>query len=280
MFDLISQNPIWLLFTLVVTFGLLLTIIFPKEIKFVFSEKKILVLLLIFPVIELLSRTFSTTWILENKLNLFILIFIFSIPTAVLFGLLTKIILQSTRSENISIVKALSSITTWFISSLLCFWLGFGGNQLIFYFLSDWERPQRTFLCLIWTALTFALYPLLIADEGNPFLAVPRAFKTTAQTFHRWFYLFLIVIFVSGEFLQLFPSSSVRVSWLGAYSFQPIWFDWMIKSADLSPTIITGIYVVVIFVSSIIATLVKIKLTGILFDSPHISNDSGETPVI
>lgn len=279
MLEVILQNSIWLLFFVSVSTSILLTFVFFTEIKIILSNKKLLLLLLIFPAIGLFSNTFSVTWILENKLNLLVFLFAFSLITATIFGLLTKLVLQIVRGEKTNFLKATSSIRNWFIPSILAFCLGFGGNQLIFYFLSDSEFHSKIFLTFIWTAVTFALYPLLITDKGNIFYALPRALKITFQTIHKWFYLFLTVVFVSGEFLQLFPSSSVRVSWTGGYSFQPVWFDLMIKSANLSPMTTICIYIAVLFICSVIATLVKIRLTKILFDLGYISDNLNNSSV-
>ncbi len=274
---MVSQNFIWLsVFALVITFVLLAFVYF-KEIKIIFSDKNLLVLLLSFPIVGLFSKTLSVTWILESRLNLSILLVVISLITAFVFGLLTKIVLQMARGEKPNFFYALSSIKSWFASSVLAFGLGFGGNLLIFYLFSNSEFHIRAFLLLVWSAVTFTLYPLLITDKENIFYTLLRAFKITFFTVHKWFYLFLIIIFVSGEFLQLFPSSAARVSWTGGYSFQPIWFDLMIKSADLSPTIATCIYVVVLFICSVTATLVKLKLTKTMIDLGYISNNPSET---
>lgn len=274
MLEVMSQNFILFSASILIIVAVSMIFIFSKEIKMIFFDKNLLVLLLSFSLYGLVSITFTFPRIVESLLNMAILLILSSLILAMFNGLFTKIILQIVRKEQSDFVYALFSFKKWFIPSLIAFWLGFGGNLLIFTAFPSLGVHYRVFLVLVWTVLTFAMYPLLIAREGNLFLIVPRAFKITLLTIHKWFYLFLIIIFVSGEFLQLFPSSSARVSWISGYSFQPIWYDIMIKSADLSPTTIICIYIGVSFISSVIATLVKIKLTKILFDSGYISNNS------
>lgn len=272
MSEIISQNSIWLsVFVLVVTF-VLLTFVFFREIKILFFDKNLLILLSSFPLIGLLSKIFSVTWLLESRLNLLILFFFVSLITAFIFGLLTQIVLKIVQGEKPNFFYAFSSVKEWLVPSLLAFCLGFGGNLLIFYLLPNSEFHSRAFLILVWSALTFALYPLLVTYKENLLYGLLRAFKITLLTVHKWFYLFLIVVFVSGEFLQLFPSSSVRVSWTGGYAFQPVWFDYIAKANNLPPITITCIYIVALFVCSVIATVVKMKLTRILFDLGYISN--------
>lgn len=278
MIDAVSQNSFGFLSLLLIVLFVLAITVFVKEIKLLFSNGQLLGVLLGLSLTATVSKFFSTSVPEASEFYIYLSIILVCVFGATIFGLLTELILQAVRGEKTSIVESLLSMRKWFVRSLLAYCLGLG-NFLIFYLFPNWERPQRIFLCIIWTALTFALFPLLIADEGNPFLAVGRAFKITILSFQHWFYLFLITLFVSGEFLQLFPSSSVRVSWTGGYTFQPIWFDLMIKSADLSPTAINLIYVVVLFICSVIATLVKIKLTKILFNLGYISNTLNDSSV-
>lgn len=276
MIEILSRNSDWFLLMVLAISFILAVIVFSKEAKLLFSNKQLIYLIASIPLIEFFLMWFSNSLYKKNDHSSYILLIISSLITSFIFGLMTKLILQIFNNEKIGFIRAFSCIKNWIIRTVLIFYIGFGGQLLVFEVLPEFERPHKIFLCMIWGIFTFALYPLLIAEEGNLFSALWRTFRITFQTIHKWFYLYLIVIFVSGEFLQLFSSSSVRVSWTGGYSFQPIWFDFFLKNAQISPAIITCVYIASILIASLTAVLVKIKLTKILFDSgfirPNLTN--------
>ena len=268
MLETVSQNPFLVILLLAGSFIVFSATVFRREIKMLIFNKQLLFLLLLAPVGTFLLVPFINTQLIVNDSNFYFALFISMIYSALFFGLVSKIILQALSGEKSSIFKALSSVQYWFLPSLLVCILGIGGNYLISSYLIHWERPKMAFFCLIWTALTFALYPLVVADNSI-FYAVPKAFKITIQSIYKWFYLFVIVIFFSGEFLQLFPSDSITVSWSGGYIFQSVWYEKIAESLNLTQATAIYCYIFTVFLNSVIAALAKLKLTDILVKSGY-----------
>jgi hypothetical protein len=267
-----------------------------KATKIVFERKEFLVVLIIVSVLPSLSifmpirkdvitffQSGTSAAIFEGSLNI-VLFFISSIA----MGLLTYLMLQVAQSKTVKISDAFLNYKLWLFRGILAGVIGMSGYYLAFFgYIFSTSMFGETFwwgfVLNVWNILTFMLFAFLINDRNKLIISIPNAFKSHFQTIGRWFYLFLLLTLVVGTFNYIWIPQELATSLgstsqnLSGWNYEGTWFgffhnsNWYLHIMDLLALPKSNVFMIAYsFINSLIAIIIKITITTMLFDSGHL----------
>lgn len=212
--------------------------------------------------------------------------------TSFIYGWLTYSIIRNKEGKNSSLLETLKAVKIWLPRSLAALFIGWIGMYCISFLMgqvgNDFVFSFLAFLFYgLWITLTFTLYPTLIASQKPILKSLIEAFSINIKSANKWFHLLLLLFFISGGFTFLwvpeywanrfwgmsedYSGWMVHFQWLGGYSFQSFWYSDLTKWLFIDPPSIVAL--VVTFINILIATFVKIRVTGILFENGYLSKN-------
>lgn len=212
---------------------------------------------------------------------------------AFFYGWITDLILRRIRNEETNLINSIKEAKSWFPRSFAAISVGWAGIIAITFLVmqidSNFLFSFISFLLGgLWITLSFTFYPLIIASRKSIFKSIPEALTTSIRSVNRWFHLLLLLFLISGGFVYIFIPQEiarqftgtsenlagwmVHFEWLGGYTFKPNWYIDYTRSLNIFPS--KTVLAVLFFVNALIATVIKTKVTQILFESGYLSAEA------